>query len=125
MPAVVVIDAHQDLTETEKSNINKIVEAAATSARELFYVLPEGASIHEEVVVADPHSKLYYNPDRDNAYRQARIDEQMTGRDIDKVQFYGPGTKPGNFSEKSKARGRKRFAGSPNKSNKPDWALQD
>lgn len=120
--AIIIVDAHQDLTDTKISNINALVEWAGSNGEMLFYLLPEGAELHPDVSEADVCSILRYAPDSDNPYRQGRIDEQMQGRGIEEVQLYGPGTKPGDFAERERGRGRSAYAGPPEHSDAPAWA---
>lgn len=121
--AVVIVDAHQpDLSETKVSNLNKLIQWAADNNHNLFYTLPQGEDLNTDVIRHEPSSALRYNPERENPYKQARIDEHITGRDIDDVQFYGPGTNPGDFAQKERDRGRSAYAGPPKHSNTPDWA---
>lgn len=124
--AAVIVDADTttDLTDTVRANINSIIARAKSKNWAVFYVLPEGADVSEDIEIPDVFSILYYDPEGDDPYNSARIDEQITNRGIDRVQFYGPGTKPGNFSQKEKARGRERYAGSPKASNRPEWAAE-
>lgn len=121
--AVVIVDAHQpDLTDTKISNIDKLIKWAEKNDHAIFYTIPEGESLNSDVTVAEPYSILRYDPETQDPYDDARLDEQITNRDLGDVQYYGPGTKPGDFAQKERDRGRSSYAGPPSHSNAPDWA---
>jgi hypothetical protein len=120
--AIVIIDAHkEDLTDTKVSNMNQLIRRAEENGEAVFYVLPYGNSINSDVFTPPTYSILQYSSG-DNAYTAARIDEQITGRDIANVQFYSPNSKAGDFANKERERGRSSYAGPPDHSNAPDWA---
>jgi len=122
--AVVIVDAHEEssLTDTKQKHISDLVKRAESSGEALFYVLPDGEDIPESVATANAFSILRYNPERDSAYDHARVDEQITGRDIDRTQIFSVTAKGSEFSQREKSRGRDAYAGSPASKNAPDWA---
>ena len=118
--AVVIVNPHEDLTETKSSNISDLRSRAIENGESLFYMLPYGEKLPDILQEDDPASILRYDPESENPYRQARVDEQTTGRDIENVQVFSRGAE--DISEKENSRGRSAFAGPPDHSNAPPWA---
>ena len=120
---VFVVDAHEEaeLTDEEVTAINNAVERAEKNDEYFFYMLPEGKSLDTRVHEAQPSSILRYDPEREDPYRQARVDEHVSNREISRTQFVGKGSVE-KFAEEEDKRGRPSFAGPPEHSNAPPWA---
>jgi len=121
--AVFAVDTHEgaELTEEEVSSINTAVQRAEKNDEYFFYMLPEGTTLDSRVTERDPSSVLRYDPETEDPYTQARVDEQVTNREISRTQFVGKGDIE-KFAEKEDKRGQPSFAGPPENSNAPPWA---
>lgn len=101
---VIDVDSGHDLTGV-KNAINGLVQRAKNSGQPFFYVIPEGTEIADEIDKIPSSSVLRYE-DEENWYDDARIDEKITNRDIDKVVTIGSTSKESELVEKEQARGR-------------------
>jgi len=106
--AFVIVETSESgqLDDQSVNAVNGLVNKAANTDAALFYVLPEGAELHESVEEGTVASILRYDPDSDDPYTDARIDEQLNGRDITDVKIVGSGNKLDSFAAKEQERGR-------------------
>ena len=122
--AIIVVDTDDsaEIDDNSVNAINGLVNRAENTDDLLFYVLPEGAPLHESVEEGTVSSILRYDPETEDPYSDAKIDEQLAGRDVEQVQFYPVNEKSGRFSDKETERGRSAYAGPSDHSNAPPWA---
>lgn len=106
--AFVIVDTtgSEDLSDQSVNAANGLVKKAQNTDAALFYVLPEGEDLHEAVEGAEVASVLRYDPDSDNPYYDARVDEQLAGRGISNVNIVGPSNNVSDFASKEQERGR-------------------
>jgi len=104
--AIIVVDtdASHDVSGVENA-VNGLVKRAENSGQPFFYVLPEGQPLADSIEQPPASSILRYE-DEDNWYTDARIDEQVSNRNIDKVVIIGPSDKKSELQSKEKARDR-------------------
>jgi len=112
--AVFAVDVHAgaEMTDSEVESVNKTVEKAQQNDERMFYVLPEGEALDSRVIEKTVSSIIRYNPEKEDPYKQARVDSQVTHREITQTQFVGAG-KLQKFSDEEEKRGRPSFAGPP------------
>lgn len=105
--AIIVVDTSgfEDIDNQAANSINGQINRAENNGIPLFYVLPEGEELHEDVEEATVASILRYS-DEEDFYRDARIDEQLTNRDIEEVKVIGASNKSEKIKEKEQNHGR-------------------
>jgi len=100
---IVGLDSEMEL-EGKENKLNGMVKKAEKTDMAVFYLLPEGADLHPVVDEAVVSSILRYG--EDNPYDEARLDAQLTGRDIDDVTYVGRGELVEGMESRDEERGR-------------------
>lgn len=106
--AIVVVDASgfENIDNQAVNSINGQINRAENNDLSLFYVLPEGADLHEDIKEMTGAFSILRYSDEEDFYQDARIDEQIENRNIDEVTIIGISKKSEEVANKEKARGR-------------------
>jgi len=90
--------------EGAENKLNGMIQRAEVQDMTVFYLLPVGADLHPLVDEAVVSSVLKYNGD--DPYTEARLDAQLSGREIDDVIYIGRGELVDEMKAKDEERGR-------------------